>query len=201
MGRAIALNPEEASGPAPRRSCVSCRTRRAPSELVRLVLVSRHRLEPDLRRALPGRGAWVCPTAACLGRLEGHSRLLGRALRRDPGQGAVEGLTDRLKEAIQVEIPPLLRGASRSGRVRSGAVEVQRAGSSVRALIRATDASTRSVEEAHASAEVAVLAEIGLDRLALGGLVGRGPRAVLAVCGGTPEDVLVSRLRWLGALG
>lgn len=183
------------------RSCVACRARRPPEDLLRLVLVSRHRLEPDLRRALPGRGAWLCPTAACLGRIEGHSRLLGRALRRDPGSAAVEGLGERIRQALRAEIAALLPRAARHGRIRSGAARIALAGTEVRALVRASDASPRTVETSRARAESAVMAEIGLDRLALGGLVGRGPRAVLAVCGGTSGDELVSRLRWLGALG
>jgi len=168
---------------------------------VRLVLVSPHRLRVDLRRALPGRGAWVCPTAACVDRIEAHSRLLGRALKRDPGGMAVQELHLQLRRALQAEIQGLTRVAARSGRVSSGAAGVRDAGQPVRALIHATDASARAVEEARHGAEGAALAEIGLDRVALGRLVGKGPRAVLAVRDGTPGDELVYRLRWLSALG
>lgn len=183
------------------RSCVACRARRPRSELVRLALVSRHRLQPDLRHALPGRGAWVCPTAECVGRVEAHSRLLGRALKRDPGAGAVQDLRQQLLRALVAEIPAMVRCAARAGRVCSGAARIRAEGASILAIVRATDASTRSVEEARAIAGGVNAAEIGLDRVALGRLVGKGPRAVLAICGGTPGDELVYRLRCLGALG
>ncbi|MBO1902293.1 YlxR family protein [Leucobacter weissii] len=47
------------------RTCVACRRRAARDELLRVVL-SGHRLIPDDRAALPGRGAWVHPTPKCL---------------------------------------------------------------------------------------------------------------------------------------
>ena len=201
MGRPTAPSPEPRSGRGPLRSCVACRTRRPPDELIRLALVSRGRLCPDLRRALPGRGAWVCPSADCIGRIEAHSRLLGRALKRDPGAAAVDGLRERVRLAIHAEIPGLIRVAAHAGLVDSGAARVRAVGAPIRALVCATDASARSTEEARAATGAATLATIGLDRVALGRLVGRGPRAVLAVRDGTPGDALVYRLRWLGALG
>lgn len=47
------------------RTCVACRQRAARDKLLRVVL-REGRLEVDERAVLPGRGAWVHPTADCL---------------------------------------------------------------------------------------------------------------------------------------
>lgn len=49
----------------PVRTCVACRARESRSELLRIVLQD-GRLIVDDRGVLPGRGAWVHPTAQCL---------------------------------------------------------------------------------------------------------------------------------------
>ena len=49
----------------PERSCVGCRRRAAPHELVRLVAHEGH-LAPDIYRRLQGRGAHLCPRLSCL---------------------------------------------------------------------------------------------------------------------------------------
>ncbi|GAB2565774.1 YlxR family protein [Leucobacter ruminantium] len=47
------------------RTCVACRKRATRAELLRVVLHD-GRLIVDDRAVLPGRGAWVHPTARCL---------------------------------------------------------------------------------------------------------------------------------------
>jgi predicted RNA-binding protein YlxR (DUF448 family) len=49
------------------RTCVACRKRASRAELLRVVLHD-DRLIADDRAVLPGRGAWVHPTAQCLER-------------------------------------------------------------------------------------------------------------------------------------
>ena len=76
--------PEPAVGPAqPMRTCVGCRARAPRSELLRVVLTQvdgTWTLQPDPRRTLPGRGASLHPTAACLDLAE-RRRAFGRSLR------------------------------------------------------------------------------------------------------------------------
>lgn len=58
---------EEAGKMDPIRTCVACRKRASRDELLRVVLQD-GRLIADDRAVLPGRGAWVHPTAQCLNR-------------------------------------------------------------------------------------------------------------------------------------
>ncbi|MEU2199399.1 YlxR family protein [Isoptericola sp. NPDC019482] len=71
----------EGSGPV--RTCVGCRERDQRSALLRLVLEPSGRegvLAVDVRGCLPGRGAWIHPTPACLALAE-RRRAVPRALR------------------------------------------------------------------------------------------------------------------------
>ncbi|WP_425954431.1 YlxR family protein [Xylanimonas sp. McL0601] len=77
-------SPAPVAGPV--RTCVGCRERDLRSALLRLVLVpdaaagASPRVVVDERKALPGRGAWVHPSAACLD-LAVRRRAVPRALR------------------------------------------------------------------------------------------------------------------------
>lgn len=185
----------------PTRSCVTCRASRPAEELIRLALVSPRRLVPDLEGRLPGRGAWVCPTRACVDQVSRRPRVLGRALKADPGPGAVTELGADLRRALLAELHRLLLRAWRSGSVVAGAGALAAGAPGYVAVVLASDASALTAAAARARCEDAVVADISLDRLALGRLIGRGPRAVLAVRAGTPGDELAYRLRCLCALG
>ncbi|WP_458041223.1 MULTISPECIES: YlxR family protein [Bacteria] len=49
----------------PVRTCVGCRARAPRSALLRVVSINSH-LVPDERGSMPGRGAWVHETPACV---------------------------------------------------------------------------------------------------------------------------------------
>jgi len=63
----------------PERTCVGCRRRRPQDELVRLVC--RDDAVVTAGRGDPGRGAYVCPSLACLEAAE-RRRAFARAFRR-----------------------------------------------------------------------------------------------------------------------
>ncbi|MDR1825335.1 MAG: YlxR family protein [Bifidobacteriaceae bacterium] len=74
----------------PERTCVGCRTKGPRSNLLRVVLDTSTvpaALVPDAASRLPGRGAWVHPTAACVNRAIGR-RAFARALRHTGGVDA-----------------------------------------------------------------------------------------------------------------
>ena len=64
----------------PVRTCVGCRATDSRSALLRVVVGGHGDLVPDLRRCLPGRGAWLHPTEDCFA-LAVRRRAFGRALR------------------------------------------------------------------------------------------------------------------------
>lgn len=66
----------------PERSCILTRAVRPQDELMRFVLGPDGAVVPDLRRRLPGRGAWLTPTAAALGEAV-RKRLFSRAFKRE----------------------------------------------------------------------------------------------------------------------
>ncbi|WP_369409038.1 YlxR family protein [Herbidospora yilanensis] len=66
---------------APLRTCVGCRVRTAKSELLRLV-VAGDVIIPDLQKRLPGRGASLHPSPACL-QLADRRRAFTRAFRAE----------------------------------------------------------------------------------------------------------------------
>jgi len=66
----------------PERSCVACRHKRPKRDLLRIALGTDGRLTIDLRRRAPGRGAYLCPSAACWERAAAGQQL-SAALRTD----------------------------------------------------------------------------------------------------------------------
>ncbi|WP_082373221.1 YlxR family protein [Nocardia sp. NRRL S-836] len=69
----------------PVRTCIGCRARTLPSELLRVVAVGGSAV-PDVHRRLPGRGAWLHFDLECLRNAE-RRRAFSRALRV---QGALD---------------------------------------------------------------------------------------------------------------
>src|SRR5512147_2640621 len=100
------------------RTCVGCRRADAPERLVRLVLGSAGRVAPDLAGKAFGRGAWVHPSPACLGKAT--PRGLSRSFRSEITTSATE-LWPMLKAAADRRIEGLLGGAHRAGRLAIGA--------------------------------------------------------------------------------
>jgi len=81
---------------APVRTCVGCRRKASPEELVRVVRDAEGRVL--LGRSLPGRGAWLCAgSVACLDRAA--RRGLARALRGEVDPASVRALRDALASA------------------------------------------------------------------------------------------------------
>lgn len=62
----------------PQRQCVGCREMKAKKDLIRVVRSPEGEISLDFKGKLPGRGAYLCPDAACLARAR-KSRALERA--------------------------------------------------------------------------------------------------------------------------
>lgn len=62
----------------PERQCVGCRTMFPKRDLIRVVKSPTGEINLDARGKLPGRGAYLCPSKACLARAR-KSKALERA--------------------------------------------------------------------------------------------------------------------------
>jgi len=80
---------------------VVCRTVRAKRELVRVVRSPEGTLSVDLRGKASGRGAYVCPEAACLARGLGDGAI-AKALAMQIPADTARRLEDELKNAHHV---------------------------------------------------------------------------------------------------
>jgi predicted RNA-binding protein YlxR (DUF448 family) len=66
----------------PRRTCISCGTKRSKKELIRIVLDSENQLIRDDQGKEPGRGAYICRTGRCMEQLKKNQHL-NRSFRTD----------------------------------------------------------------------------------------------------------------------
>ncbi|MGM9538596.1 MAG: RNase P modulator RnpM [Candidatus Onthomonas sp.] len=62
----------------PMRQCLGCREMKAKRELIRVVRSPEGEISLDFRGKKPGRGAYVCPSPACLAKAR-KSKALERA--------------------------------------------------------------------------------------------------------------------------
>jgi len=82
----------------PVRTCLGCRSRADKSSLLRVVAQDGVVI-PDPSGILPGRGAWVHPTAECVTKSISRN-VFGRALRVSGVQLDATALTSRLTETV-----------------------------------------------------------------------------------------------------
>ena len=83
---------------APQRTCIGCRKIRPQAALLRLVRGADGRVHVDSGGRAEGRGAYVCPDPACLGKALSAGRL-GHAFKRPcepPASGAAAILNGRV---------------------------------------------------------------------------------------------------------
>ena len=62
----------------PLRQCLGCREMKPKGELIRVVRAPEGEISLDFRGKKPGRGAYLCPNAACLAKAK-KSRAIERA--------------------------------------------------------------------------------------------------------------------------
>jgi uncharacterized protein len=80
----------------PQRQCVACGQMRGKRDLVRVVRTPAGDVRVDPTGKLSGRGAYVCPEAACVDRALREGRLEGaleRAISEDVARSLTEALT------------------------------------------------------------------------------------------------------------
>ena len=80
----------------PQRQCVGCRVKKPKPELIRVVRAPEGGISLDARGKAAGRGAYLCPSAACLAKARKAKRL-----ERTFEVPIPDGIYDRLTEEIQ----------------------------------------------------------------------------------------------------
>ena len=81
----------------PLRQCVGCREMKPKKELIRVVRSPEGAVSLDFGGKLPGRGAYLCPQAACLARAR-KARALERAFDAALPPAVYEQLEQQMKE-------------------------------------------------------------------------------------------------------
>jgi uncharacterized protein len=81
----------------PMRQCLGCREMKEKKELIRVVRTPGGSISLDFRGKVPGRGAYVCRSAACL-----EKAIKTRALERALGEKIPEELYNALREQLEV---------------------------------------------------------------------------------------------------
>ena len=66
----------------PMRTCIACREEKPKREMLRVVKNSQGEIRLDFSGKLPGRGAYICDSEACIKKLR-KNRLLNRAFSAD----------------------------------------------------------------------------------------------------------------------
>ena len=123
----------------PERTCIVTRTAGPATELMRFVLGPDGTVVPDLRGRLPGRGAWLSPTADAVA-LAMRKRLFSRACKTEARPSP--GLVAEVDEALRRDVLGALALANKAAAVVTGFEKVEstiRAGKAA-ALIHAREA-------------------------------------------------------------
>ena len=80
----------------PMRQCLGCREMKPKRELIRVVRSPEGAVSLDFKGKMPGRGAYVCPSAECLKKAT-KSKALERALNAEIPEELYLDLRDRME--------------------------------------------------------------------------------------------------------
>lgn len=182
------------------RSCVACREAGERRDLLRIVLSPDGEAVLDLRVKLPGRGAWVCATAACVDAIGAKPGLLARSFRQPV---RAQGIPAEIRAGVgQACLAALSLEAARAALIvgQDTLIEALRAGR-VAAVILASDTADRTLGRIRdAAGEQVVVVATAWTQDVLGDQVGQSYRAAIGVRTGAASVHLVRQLRRLHSL-
>src|SRR3712207_1418606 len=120
----------------PERTCIVTRQPAPPAELIRFVVGPDNQVVPDLKGRLPGRGAWVSATRACVEQAV-KRRLFARAFKAEAK--ASPAFAEEIEAALLTDLRQALSLANKAGTVIAGFAKVEAAvaGEMVAALVHA----------------------------------------------------------------
>lgn len=185
----------------PVRQCLACRERAPRDDLIRLVVDPGGEIVVDLRGRLPGRGAWIHPTRACLELAGGKPGLLSRAFK---GSVRAPDLLEAVQRAVEQALRDGLSLAAASGALVGGhdVLVHALAEGRVAEVALASDAAERTVGAITGLAGDEVpITTLPLDKESLGTQIGSGTRAAVGVLGVSASVHLRRQLQRLRRLG
>jgi uncharacterized protein len=165
---------------APVRSCAGCGQSAEAAELIRVVLGPEGEIAVDLAGGSFGRGAWLHPRPACIGRAA--PRGLCRAFRCDV-RIEPEALVGQIASAAEHRIVSLIGLSLRAGRLAVGGAAVEQAldSAQVKLLLLAGDARAAAELPRVARAAAAGQALVWGNKEQLGAAVRRSEVGVLGI--------------------
>lgn len=192
--------PEDHEGKGPVRTCVVGRDPHPREDLVRLVVSPDGEVVVDARGSLPGRGAWILPSADRLARADRLAGTVGHALgvpvnaaqlvaeiRRVIEEGVLHGLS------VAAAAGALVGGQERlADALRSGAVDL---------VGLASDLAPRTERTLREAGPEVTFVSLPFDSARIGARVGRGPLAAVGLTTVGSTRGLRRQLRKLSVLG
>lgn len=185
----------------PQRTCVLTRRTQPQADLVRVVASPDGEVVIDYKGNLPGRGAWIEPSAEAITLLARKHGVLRKALGAEVDPVAIER---DLREAVQEAVRAGLSIAAASGALVLGfdALVARLQAGELAAVILASDAAERTERGLRAVApEGFKFFPSAFTREQLGHRVGKGLLAAVGVPSGTATSYLLRQLRRIEQLG
>ncbi|MBN9061452.1 MAG: RNA-binding protein [Rhizobiales bacterium] len=177
------------------RTCIVTRDKRDPAELIRFVASPDGVATPDLKRKLPGRGAWVAARADIVARL--NDKQLSRALKRPTT--IPPGLADTVERLLRRDALQALALANKAGRVVTGfdkTAETAAAGRAI-ALLHAREAAENGRRKLDGAAKGAVPTLSPFESAEMDLALGRIHVIHAALTVGAVSDACLTRCRLL----
>ena len=184
----------------PARMCIVCRAAGTPSTLLRFARSPDGAVGFDVNNRLPGRGAWVCATTACLHKATepkhgGFARAFDAAVTFDG-----PGLRGDVQHMLLAQVTDRLGLMRRQGSLLLGRDEVVRRLEEMAAVGLATDLSDNSRHEITERAPGATFVVLPSMEI-VGAAVGERPVGVVGIPRRGAEALQAAIARWLGVGG
>ncbi|MBB4038876.1 hypothetical protein GGR34_000505 [Microvirga flocculans] len=183
----------------PERTCIVTREAQSPAGLIRFVLGPDHRVVPDLRHKLPGRGVWVTARSDMVEEAT-KRRLFSRAFKTEAA--APETLAQDIERLLRDDLRQGLSLANKAGSVITGFHKVESAitDKPIVALIHAAEAAEDGRRKlvnqlrkrlGEAISHFPVIQELSIDELDLA--LGRSHVIHAALVAGAGSDGFLNR--------
>ncbi len=181
----------------PERTCIGCRQVLPQDDLVRYVLSPDGAVLVDYRNRLPGRGAYTCIDRQCLAAALSR-RQFSRTFKQNEVEADAVELSEAVAKEIRQKIVNLVGMARKSASIVTGSNMVlgaMAAQGAIGLVLLAEDISASISDKVEGSAGAkGIPCWRLLDKEALGKIVGKGARSVVALKAGSLTDAIIAEL-------